>query len=148
MKIKALISYFAAIIILQYSLLYAISAQDSEPAISIDEIRENKFIRGEVFGIDASEYEQFKVIVYVHTDKWYIHPYAAGGKGNCYAEIRGDGSWKIKTVKREFPADQVAALIVNKSYKPPTTTNDMEGIPSITIEFLDTEYEEGGDWKL
>ncbi len=145
---KNLILCFAAIVILQYSLLYTISAKESGPAISIDEIRKNEFIRGEVFGIEASEYERFKVIVYVHTDRWYIHPYASGGKGNCYTEIREDGSWRIRTVKRDFPADKIVALIVEKQYKQPAKTYDLENIPKIAIMIQDTGYKEGEDWDL
>jgi hypothetical protein len=126
-------------------------AQEPQPAISIDEIIKNRFIRGQVFGIDPSQYEQLKVIVYVYTDKWYIHPYASGGEGKSYAKIREDGSWKIGTVKREFPADQVAALVVNKDYPAPTKTEsfELEEIPCIAKIIQDTGYKEGDkDWKL
>jgi hypothetical protein len=53
------------------------------------------------------------VVVYVHTDLWYIHPYAAGGEGQSWAKITGN-NWSIPTVKRDFPADRVAAILLQR----------------------------------
>jgi len=142
--------YLAITILSGFLLCVSIGiAQMTRPGISIDEIVSQEYISGRVFGINPSEYERYKVVVYVHTDKWYIHPYATGGEGKSYARIRNNSSWRIMTVRREFPADQVAALIVEKSYKSPVTTENIRGISSIGIIIKDTGYREGdNDWLL
>ena len=53
-----------------------------------------------------------RVVVYVHTNRWYIHPYAGQGDGLSWASIKPNGSWKLKTVKREFDANQVGAFVI------------------------------------
>lgn len=124
-------------------------AQMVQQGISIEQIKSGQYISGTVFGIDSSKYENYKVIVYVHTDKWYIHPYATGGEGKSYARIKNNGTWKIGTVKRDFPADQVAALIVERAYKPPAQIENIYGIKSLALTIRDTGYKEGDkDWLL
>jgi hypothetical protein len=67
-----------------------------------------------VTGIPSSEESKFCVVVYAHTDTWYIHPFANGGDGKAWARIQG-GRWTIGTVKREFPADRIATLVLRKT---------------------------------
>lgn len=124
-------------------------AQVTRAGISIDEIVSQQYISGRVFGINPSEYGCYKIVVYVHTDKWYIHPYATGGEGRSYTTIRRDGSWRIGTVKREFPANQVAALILKRNYRPPATAENIWEINFVAITIRDTGYREGDrDWLL
>lgn len=101
------------------------------PSLKISEIIENSHIAGRVFGLDPTQYDQHKVVVYVKTDKWYIHPYEKGGEGLSFAEINKDGSWEIETVKRRFLADLVAVFLVNKSYSPPSIIDDIRQIDFI-----------------
>lgn len=128
------------------------STQEVKPGITIDKdgIVKNRFIKGRVSGIDASHYDQYKIVVYVLTDKWYIHPYATGGEGKSFAKIAQDGTWKILTVRREFGAYEVAALIVKKDYKPPVTVENIERIEYVGIPHVkDTGYKDGDkDWDL
>jgi hypothetical protein len=72
-----------------------------------------------VKGFDKGTETNLKVIVYVHTDIWYIHPFAGGGEGDSWAAVKSDGTWSIPTVKRRFSADKVAALVVPKKFDPP-----------------------------
>jgi len=97
-------------------------------SIIIDKIESNEKIIGSVSGLNPNEYSSYKVIVYVHTDKWYIHPYAGQGEGLSWASIRGGGTWSIQTIKREFNADKVAALLVKRSYNGPDKTENIHGI--------------------
>ena len=56
-----------------------------------------------------------RVVVYVHTDKWYVHPYIGQGDGLGWAHINPDGTWTIRTVKREFAADLVGAFVIGRA---------------------------------
>jgi hypothetical protein len=87
-------------------------AAHAEAAVAITDIRENQRIEGTVNDSNANP-EDHCVVVYVHTDIWYIHPYAAGGRDQSWAPISGM-KWSIATVKREFTANQVAAVLLKK----------------------------------
>ena len=96
--------------------------------ITIDSITTNYRIVGNVIGLTESARKKYKVIVYVKTNQWYIHPYAQGGDGKSWASIASDGSWTISTVKREFAASAVAALVVpmeSESLSPIPDVNDL-----------------------
>lgn len=107
-----------------------VCSQGTSPSISIDGIASNVDIKGKVTGLTADTVKNHKVVVYVKTDKWYIHPYAAQGEGASWASIAPDGSWVIGTVLRQFPASHVAALLVKKDYSPPATALALPQIPS------------------
>lgn len=155
---KNWIIYLGIVILSLSSLLLTTSAaQESRPSIDIDKeggIVRNQYIKGHVYGIGASQCNQYKVVVYVRTDKWYIHPYATGGEGRSYATIESDGkdggTWRILTVRREFGAYEVAALIVKKDYKPPATTGNIESIiHEGNVYIRNTSYKDGDkDWDL
>lgn len=111
--------------------IYLVTVAIAEPiTISIDKIQTNKEISGYVTGIQKNKHSNYKVIVYVHTDRWYIHPYAGQGEGLSWVTINANNTWNIKTVQREFKADQVAALLVKKNYPEPNTLISLERIPS------------------
>jgi hypothetical protein len=99
----------------------------AEPTITIDAIESGETISGTVTGLGA-DYGEYMVVVYVRTDQWYIHPYAGQGEGKSWAKIDAQGRWKIRTVKREFMSNSVAALVVNKNYSPPSQTTSLDGI--------------------
>jgi hypothetical protein len=82
--------------------------------IAINEINANESINGRVLGLQGADYSDFKVVVYVKTDKWYIHPYAGQGEGSSWAPVNPDGTWEIGTVKRQFQASAVAAILIPK----------------------------------
>jgi len=100
-----------------------------ETSITIDQIEANERILGYVSGLNQSEYSNYKVVVYVHTDRWYIHPYAGQGEGLSWASLQENGTWSIQTVRRRFRADKVAALLVKRSYQEPNTIENIHGIP-------------------
>src|SRR5882762_8412906 len=84
----------------------------AQPPLEITEIRVNDSIKGIVTDRTIAAQDHC-VVIYVHTDLWYIHPFAAGGMGRSWAAISGNG-WSISTVKREFPANAVAAVLLKK----------------------------------
>lgn len=97
-------------------------------SIGIDKIERNNRIWGHVEGINRDEYDNYKVLVYVHTDKWYIHPYQGQGEDLSWAKIKDDGTWSIETVKRKFTANAVAALVVKGNHPELTPIEDLEEI--------------------
>lgn len=121
-----------AIVLVMASLLVVAggvgSALAQEISISIDRIVANEVISGYVRGLRSADYPKYKVIVYVHTDSWYIHPYAGQGEGLSWASIREDGTWRIQTVQRQFKADRVAALIVRRNYPEPGKVQNLDMI--------------------
>jgi len=111
----------------------------TNPSIKILEIESDEFIKGKIEGVKPEDYSKYKVVVYVKTDKWYIHPYERGGPGKSYANIKEDGTWTIGTIKREFPANHVAALLVRSDYNPPLKVESLAD-----INFIVECREEGG----
>lgn len=99
------------------------------PIIRFSEFRKNSYIRGVVEGISQAEVSAYKILVYVLTDKWYIHPYAVNDEGRGYASIKGDGSWQIGTIYRGYQAYKVAFLLVESSTYAPSTVSLIKGDP-------------------
>ncbi|TAL67855.1 MAG: hypothetical protein EPN82_13095 [Bacteroidetes bacterium] len=89
--------------------------------ISVIDFLSDHYIKGIVEGLLEKELKKYKIVVYVLTNKWYIHPEAVNTEGFGYANIRIDGTWKIKTKWRTFQAYKVAFCLVKKSFIPPAT---------------------------
>lgn len=109
----------------------AVYVRPKQISVPIIEIIENLHIIGQVFGIAGDRVRDYNVLVYVKTDKWYIHPYERGGEGLSFASINPDGSWQIETVKRRFLADLVAVLVVDRNYAAPPQVDDLRQIRSV-----------------
>lgn len=110
-------------------LLLALPAQAQE--IAIDSIVPDELVSGKVSGLPAGEIETHKVVLYVKTDQWYVHPFASGGEGSSYAGVKADGSWTIRTVRRQFPADRMAAILVPRSQSMPARVESIASIKSV-----------------
>ncbi len=109
-----------------------------EVTIHIDQILQNISITGIVKGLPKGKEGDYRVVVYVHTDQWYIHPFAAGGEGDSWAAVKSNGTWKLKTKKRKFAANAIAALVVKADgYKEKTPVHDIADIPHIGEAILD-----------
>lgn len=120
--------------------LSAVGAMAAEGvAISIDKIVQDDHIAGTVTGLTEKGRAEHKVVVYVKTDRWYIHPYERGDDGKSWASTGTKGSWKIETVRRDFAASAVAALVVKRDSKVPAQVGNVRGIPheAITIRELE-----------
>jgi hypothetical protein len=95
-----------------HSCNYILTVDPPGTTITIEEVMPNEKITGSVSGV--ADPSQYKVVVYVKTDIWYIHPYL-----NSFAAISSDGSWEIGTVQR-YPAPTIlCAFLVEKDYKAP-----------------------------
>jgi hypothetical protein len=109
-----------------------------EARIEIKEFIPNNYIRGGIIGLSLPDCDKYKVIVYVKTDKWYIHPYDRGGDGLSYAKVNKQCEWRINTIKRDFLADKVTFFLVEQDYIPPSTFTEMN-----TIKYKLFHIEEG-----
>lgn len=110
----------------------AIAAQaQSGVSVTIESISSGVQITGKVTGLTDAARKSHKIVVYVKTDKWYIHPYASGGDGKSWASIGSDGSWKIGTVKRESSASSISALVVPSNSAAPSTAETLGNIPNL-----------------
>ena len=98
--------------------------------ITIERIVADDHIAGHVTGVASGAAGEFKVLVYVHTDQWYIHPYAGQGEGRSWARLNSDLTWRIRSVKRAYVADQVAALLVAANAPARNTVASVDEIPS------------------
>jgi len=74
-------------------------------------------IAGTVSGVNARE---CKVIVFAHTDTWYVQPYIESSD----TEIRDSNTWQTDT----HLGSQYAALLVKNSYKPPSGTGRLPDV--------------------
>lgn len=92
-----------------------------EIRITMTHFQRNSHIWGQIEGLSPEHYGEYKILVYVLTNKWYIHPWADSREGRGFASIRSDGTWKIGTIWRGYQAYRVAFLLCAKSsYSPPT----------------------------
>jgi len=83
-----------------------------KPKISIEGASIGTNIWGRVSGIAPNRIGQFKIIVYLFTDKYYIHPWAKSQK-----IISSNGEWRISSVRQPGPCpDKVLAAIVDLNY--------------------------------
>ena len=140
MKVLRAVTVVVLSIVVQVS---AVLAQ-KEVSITIEKIVANQQISGSIQGLSSQDYSKYKVIVYVHTDQWYIHPYADQDEGKSWASIQAGGKWQIPTVQREFKADKVAALLVKKNYPEPNKVDNLEKIqhsPPYTFFLLNGDME-------
>jgi hypothetical protein len=122
--------YLLLAAICSLSLIDPAKGWSQEASITIDSIVANDAITGHVSGLQSGQYARYKVLVYAHTDQWYIHPYAGQGEGKSWASIAANGTWHLSTVQREFRADRVAALLVTRDYPEPSKIENLEDISS------------------
>jgi hypothetical protein len=108
-----------------------------EPSIAIDSIQPDVRITGHVTGFSPEQLRDKKVVVYVLTDQWYVHPFADGGDGKSWAAIKDDGSWKIGTVKRDFTAKRIAAVVVPSAYDAPPRLQTLHALPARALTVRD-----------
>lgn len=60
-----------------------------------------------------------KILVYVLTNEWYIHPWTTPEPGRGYATIDQDGLWRIPTVWRDHQARRLALILTKKEAPAP-----------------------------
>jgi len=101
--------------------------------IVINEFLPGEHIRGEVKDLSASECTRYKILMYVRTDKWYIHPYASGGAGRSFASVDSSCAWSIQTVIRYPIPIEVAFLLVEIEYRPTSQVFHLEQLDYLSI---------------
>lgn len=82
--------------------------------INVTEIVKNNHIKGFVTGLAESSLEDFKMIFYVKTNNWYVHPYQYNQNqptGYSYSDLTTGGNFWIRSVFR-VPAKEMAAILV------------------------------------
>lgn len=88
--------------------------------IVVDEIIRDTHIRGHINGLPQAAYDKFKVVFYVKTNRWYVHPYSyyeGQEEGYSYSNLNSNGEFKVKTVRRAIPSSELAVVLVPKNYK-------------------------------
>ena len=101
------------------AILREYSAECRNSEVTVDEIIKDDHIAGHIRGLPQDSYDKFKVIFYVKTNRWYVHPYFQPENpeaGSAYAKINSDGSFRIKTVKRNVNASRLAVSVVPTPY--------------------------------
>lgn len=73
-----------------------------------------------------------KVVVYAHTNTWYVQPTTA----NPYTVIGSSGNWKTST----HPGAEYAALLVKPSFKPEPT---VDALPPVSGDVLAVDVQPG-----
>ncbi len=82
--------------------------------IKVTEIVRNNHIKGSVKGLKETSLENFKMIFYVKTNRWYVHPYEfnpSQPSGYSYSDLTTGGDFWIRSVFRT-PAKEMAAILV------------------------------------
>src|SRR5262245_36650202 len=75
-------------------------------------------ISGRVSGLDAPQ--NYKVVLYCHTDRWYVQPEAA----SPLTDIAKDGTWSNWT----HLGGRYAALVVQPTFQPTAT---LQALPAV-----------------
>ena len=97
---------------------YSYACKNTE--VTVDSITANESIKGHIKGLPVDAYDKFKVVFYVKTNVWYIHPYAyyeGQEEGYSYSNLNANGEFSVKTVRRAVPSKELAAVLVPKTYK-------------------------------
>jgi hypothetical protein len=84
-------------------------------AIVLEELESDSHISGRIDGLAPERCADLKIVVYVLTDRWYIHPWDSDEEGKGYAPVAENGSWRIATVWRGHQARRLAILLVERS---------------------------------
>lgn len=114
-------------------LLSTSSALANLVIISIGTIEPNVRISGFVSGLSGDAKRDYKVLVYVHTDQWRIHPDAKAAARDSFGTIAADGTWQVKTVRRKPNADRVGAIVVPATFAPPAKIESLADVPHVSI---------------
>lgn len=123
MKVIALIAglfVFEAFAYETKSILAEYENECKSARVVVEEIVKNDHIKGFVKGLPQEALDKFKVVFYVKTNRWYVHPYTyyeGQEEGYSYSNLRADGSFWVRTVRRDVPSRELAVVVVPKNYK-------------------------------
>ncbi len=92
---------------------------DTEISLAMTSFTSGERISGIVSGLQPNQLGDHKILVYLLTDRWYVHPFAQGGPGRSYALVDEGGSWRIQTAWRGYQATKIALLLVTRGRSAP-----------------------------
>lgn len=95
-------------------ILAAHAAECKNAKITVSEIVKNSHIKGSVSGLNEASLEDFKMVFYVKTNTWYVHPYEHNENqpsGYSYSDLTTGGNFWIRSVFRT-PAKKMLAILV------------------------------------
>lgn len=82
--------------------------------ITVEQIVKNSHIKGHVTGLPEAALEDFRMIFYVKTKGWYVHPYQYNDQqpsGFSFSDLTTGGNFWIRSVFRT-PAKEMVAILV------------------------------------
>lgn len=88
-------------------------------AITVEEIVKNSHIKGHVTGLPDSALEDFRMLFYVKTKNWYVHPYLYNDQqpsGYSFSDLTVGGNFWIRSVFRTPAKEMVAILVPSPHY--------------------------------
>ncbi len=94
------------------------AAECAVAKINVTQIVKNSHIQGKVSGLKEASLEDFKMIFYVQTQGWYVHPYQynpAQPSGYSYSDLTTGGNFWIRSVFRT-PAKKMLAILVPSTH--------------------------------
>ena len=98
--------------------------------VNVQAIVKNSHIKGYVTGLKETSLEDFKMIFYVKTNRWYVHPYQfneSQPSGYSYSDLTTGGSFWIRSHFRTPSKRMVAILVpsVHAVYNKKSTLNQL-----------------------
>jgi hypothetical protein len=89
-------------------------------------------VAGRIVGMDPkSASKDYRIVLYVRTDRWYIQPTEA----EPFTTIEEGGTWSNWT----HTGKKYAALLVKPSFKPSATYNSLPGVGGDVIAKIEVE---------
>jgi len=120
--------------LLEANLKHDVRLDPIKISIEMTKFVSGAFIKGKVNGLNSTDYGRYKILVYVLTNKWFIHPFAENRARRGFAAIDSQGNWEIETVWRGYQAFKIAFLLVPKEIYPLSVVDLLEGkAPEISL---------------
>jgi hypothetical protein len=105
----------------------------SQVQIQMTRFQSRQAIEGKVLGLPEHDYAAYKVVAYVLTNKWYIHPEAVNTPGSGFALLDSQGQWTLHTIWRRYQATHLAFLLVPRETWVPPTVELAGGRPETSL---------------
>ncbi|MCG8455657.1 MAG: carboxypeptidase-like regulatory domain-containing protein [Holophagales bacterium] len=92
----------------------------SDLRVCLEGFESGGLLRGSVHGLAPGHHQALKVLVYVLTDSWYIHPEATNEPDRSFALVDEAGRWQLATIRRQHQATKLAVLVVPRHFLAPS----------------------------
>jgi hypothetical protein len=107
--------------------------------IKVEEIVKNSHIKGHVTGLAETSLEDFKVLFYVKTNKWYVHPYQFNHNqpsGYSWAELTAGGKFWNRSVFRT-PSKKMAVILVPSPHIVPNKSRSLKSLTKYACKYIE-----------